>query len=114
VTAGNGGFERLEGYVVAYRLAADNLRLGLDVIADSVNSIQTTRTAWKEVAESVGVAFVSVFASVDSCTEPTSPHPPGKGASRRSASRTAWQKARTRAGSLRPGAASTPLETSTA
>ncbi|MCW3097186.1 MAG: kinase [Chthonomonadaceae bacterium] len=50
----------VEGYVVAYRLAADNLRLGLDVIADSVNSIQVTRTAWREVATSVGVPFVEI------------------------------------------------------
>ena len=34
-----------EGYVVAYRLAADNLRLGLPVVADSVNPLQVT--TWK-------------------------------------------------------------------
>ena len=58
-----------EGYVVAYRLAADNLRLGLDVIADSVNSIQVTRTAWKEVAKSVGVPFVEIEVVCSSETE---------------------------------------------
>lgn len=32
-----------EGYVVAYRIAADNLRLGTAVVADSVNSLQAAR-----------------------------------------------------------------------
>ncbi|MCW3051659.1 MAG: kinase [Chthonomonadales bacterium] len=58
-----------EGYVVAYRLAADNLRLGLDVIADSVNPIQVTRTAWKEVAKSAGVPFVEIEVVCSSETE---------------------------------------------
>lgn len=49
-----------EGYVVAYRLAADNLRLGLDVIADSVNAIEVTRTAWKEVAKTAGTPFLEI------------------------------------------------------
>jgi len=49
-----------EGYVVAYRLAADNLRLGLDVIADSVNAIEVTRTAWKEVAKAAGAPFLEI------------------------------------------------------
>ena len=39
------------GYVVAYAVAEDNLRLGRDVIADSVNPIAATRTAWREAAE---------------------------------------------------------------
>ncbi len=38
------------GYYAAYAVAADNLRLGLAVIADSVNAITLTRDAWKEVA----------------------------------------------------------------
>jgi predicted kinase len=49
-----------EGYVVAYRLAADNLRLGLCVVADSVNPLQVTRAAWREVAMHVGVSFVEI------------------------------------------------------
>jgi predicted kinase len=32
-----------EGYVVGYQMAPDNLRLGLDVVADSVNPLQVTR-----------------------------------------------------------------------
>jgi len=39
-----------EGYRLAYRVAADNLRLGLDVIADSCNPIELTRNEWRQVA----------------------------------------------------------------
>ena len=39
-----------EGYEVAYALAFDNLRNGLDVVADSVNSLAITRRAWHETA----------------------------------------------------------------
>lgn len=39
-----------EGYRVAYSLAEDNLRLGLTVVADSVNPLQITRDAWLAVA----------------------------------------------------------------
>ena len=49
-----------EGYVVAYRLAADNLRLGLRVVADSVNPLPVTRVAWREVARHAGVPFVEI------------------------------------------------------
>jgi predicted kinase len=48
------------GYVVAYRLAADNLRLGRAVIADSVNPIAITRDAWRGVAVEAGVRAVEV------------------------------------------------------
>lgn len=46
-----------EGYLIAYRLAADNLKLGLPVVADSVNPLPVTRTAWREVATQAGVPF---------------------------------------------------------
>jgi predicted kinase len=49
-----------EGYVVAYRVAADNLRLGLEVVADSVNPLRMTRDAWRDVAERSRVPFVEV------------------------------------------------------
>jgi predicted kinase len=48
------------GYIVAYRLAADNLRLGLAVVADSVNPLPVTRRAWREVARQVGAPFVEI------------------------------------------------------
>ena len=35
-----------EGYRLAYRVAADNLRLGLNVVADSCNTIELTRREW--------------------------------------------------------------------
>lgn len=49
-----------EGYEIAYRVATDNLKLGIDVIADSVNSIQITRQAWRQVARNAGVEFQEI------------------------------------------------------
>ena len=49
-----------EGYAVAYRIAEDNLRNGLSVVADSVNPIEITRTAWRDVARRVGAPFVEI------------------------------------------------------
>lgn len=49
-----------EGYTVAYRIAEDNLRLGLHVVADSVNPLRVTRAAWRNVAERANVRFVEV------------------------------------------------------
>jgi predicted kinase len=48
------------GYRLAYALAADNLRLGLTVIGDSVNSLEVTREAWRAVAVAAGTPFVEV------------------------------------------------------
>jgi predicted kinase len=48
------------GYFVGYAVAADNLRFGLTVIADSVNPLNITRNAWKNVALDVGVRIVEV------------------------------------------------------
>src|SRR5439155_8271965 len=45
---------------VAYHLAADNLGLGLSVVADSVNPLQLTRAAWRDVARCAGVPFVEI------------------------------------------------------
>ncbi len=39
------------GYIVAYRLAEENLRLGRTVVADSVNPLNITRDAWLSVAQ---------------------------------------------------------------
>lgn len=49
-----------EGYFVAYAIAADNLRLGRIVIADSVNPLPETRDAWREVGRKAGVATAEV------------------------------------------------------
>lgn len=49
-----------EGYVIGYRLAEENLKLGLSVVADTVNPIRITRNAWREVAAQIGVPFVEI------------------------------------------------------
>lgn len=48
------------GYVVATALAEANLRLGQIVVADSVNPLTVTRTAWRVAASAAGVAIVEV------------------------------------------------------
>ena len=48
------------GYLVAYAVAEDNLRLGHTVVADSVNAIKLTRDAWLGVAERAGVTAVDI------------------------------------------------------
>jgi predicted kinase len=49
-----------EGYEAIYRVAEDNLHLGLTVIADSVNPIEITRQAWTEVARQANVRLINV------------------------------------------------------
>lgn len=44
-----------EGYAVGYQVAADNLALGLAVVADSVNPLTITRQAWRDLALRAGV-----------------------------------------------------------
>ncbi len=48
------------GYIVCYEIASQNLRLGLDVVADTVNPIRETRRTWREVARSLGVPFTEI------------------------------------------------------
>jgi predicted kinase len=48
------------GYVVAYRLAAENLRAGLTVVADCVNPLRVTRDAWRDVAKQAGAAIAEI------------------------------------------------------
>lgn len=49
-----------EGYGLAYRLAADNLRLGQDVVADSCNPISLTRQAWRDIATNTNARCVQI------------------------------------------------------
>ena len=49
-----------EGYDLAYRIAADNLMLGLSVLSDSCNPILLTRRAWQQVAIDAGVPFTNI------------------------------------------------------
>lgn len=46
--------------MTAYRVAEDNLRLGLTVVADAVNALRITREAWAEVARDAGVPLAEV------------------------------------------------------
>lgn len=48
------------GYLVAYDVAVDNLMLGHNVIADSVNSIAITRESWRNVAKRAKVDFIEI------------------------------------------------------
>ncbi len=49
-----------EGYRLSYRIAADNLRLGLSVVADSCNPIELTRREWEQVARDAGAAYRNI------------------------------------------------------
>ncbi len=49
-----------EGYEVAYAVAEDNLGLGHTVVADSVNPIEVTRAAWRDVAKRAGTRYVEI------------------------------------------------------
>ena len=49
-----------EGYRVAYVIAEDNLRLGHTVIADSVNPVEVTRAAWRNVARRAGKRCIEI------------------------------------------------------
>ncbi|MGF6840509.1 putative kinase [Paraburkholderia youngii] len=48
------------GYLSAYAVAGDNLRLGLTVVADSINSLHITRSAWTNVAFDAGVQIFEI------------------------------------------------------
>jgi len=49
-----------EGYRAAYALAEDNLRLGLDVVGDSVNPWMEIRDAWRDVGLRAGADVIEV------------------------------------------------------
>lgn len=49
-----------EGYRLSYRIAQNNLDLGVDVIADSCNPIELTRSEWNEVAIKSKASFVNI------------------------------------------------------
>ena len=48
------------GYLIAYALAENNLRLGLNVVADSVNPIALTRDAWRRVAAEASAQLIEI------------------------------------------------------
>lgn len=49
-----------EGYRLGYRIAADNLRLGLSVVADSCNPLELTRREWEQVARDALGGFINI------------------------------------------------------
>lgn len=49
-----------EGYGLAYKIAADNLKLGLSVAADSCNPIEITRREWEKIAQSSNCDFINI------------------------------------------------------
>lgn len=49
-----------KGYRIAYTVAEDNLKLGLTVIADSVNPLEIAREAWVDIAKRAGVRAVEI------------------------------------------------------
>lgn len=55
------------GYVVAQRLAADNLVLGRKVIADCVNPVRESRAAWHAVATETAAQIIEIELS---CSDP--------------------------------------------
>lgn len=58
-----------EGYRLSYRVAADNLRLGLSVVADSCNPIELTRDEWEQVASDAGAHHVNIEVVCSNRTE---------------------------------------------
>jgi len=49
-----------EGYCLSYRIASDNLRLRMSVIADSCNPIELTRREWEQVALEAQANYVNI------------------------------------------------------
>jgi predicted kinase len=48
------------GYVVAYDVAAEQLRHGVSVVAECVNPLAVTRDAWRDVASAAGAGVLEV------------------------------------------------------
>lgn len=57
------------GYLAGYAVAKDNLRLGLTVVADSVNSLHVTRSAWRSVALEAGARIFEIELVCSDTTE---------------------------------------------
>ncbi|GIG21521.1 adenylyl-sulfate kinase [Cellulomonas chitinilytica] len=55
------------GYAAAMGVAADNLRLGLDVVADSVNPVAASQDGWRWVGAESGARVVEILVV---CTDP--------------------------------------------
>jgi predicted kinase len=53
-------WETPPGYVVGRAVAADQLRVGVDVVAESVNAYDVTRDGWRDVAQKQGARLLEV------------------------------------------------------
>ncbi|WP_454780372.1 AAA family ATPase [Legionella sp. WA2022007384] len=49
-----------EGYLISYAVARENLDLGLNVVADSVNPIAITRQQWQQVAKQTEADIIEI------------------------------------------------------
>lgn len=58
-----------EGYMVCWAQALENLKLGMTVVADSVNAIQVTREAWQNVANEAAERFLEIELVCSNATE---------------------------------------------
>lgn len=55
------------GYQVGYAVAADQLRTGLDVVAESVNPVEASRASWRATARETGARILEVELT---CSDP--------------------------------------------
>lgn len=49
-----------EGYQVCFKLAEDNLTLGMDVIADAVNPVRIAHDAWQQTADNASTPIINI------------------------------------------------------
>jgi predicted kinase len=63
------GWELPPGYLVGYEVAADQLRNGVDVVAESVNPLRVSRDAWRDAGLTAGALVVEVEVVCSDATE---------------------------------------------
>jgi len=63
------GWELPPGYLVGYEVAADQLRNGVDVVAESVNPLRVSRDAWRDTGLDAGARVVEVEVVCSDATE---------------------------------------------
>jgi predicted kinase len=57
------------GYAAGMAVAVDNLRLGLDVVADSVNPVAASQDGWRWVAAETGARLVEILVTCSDVVE---------------------------------------------
>ncbi|MDF1678067.1 MAG: AAA family ATPase [Legionellaceae bacterium] len=63
------GLDGPEGYMVCFAQATENLKLGMTVVADSVNPIKISRDAWQKAAEDASAPFIEIELICSNLTE---------------------------------------------